>query len=101
LKARADPTAVAHEGLTAAVVAGKRGHTALQSLLLRAADDYRKAHPVAASAVKYGAVIAATLAQLILLAAVVHEQYHHQQQQQQQQQLLSVVEKSLLVAAVS
>jgi ankyrin repeat protein/predicted RNA-binding Zn-ribbon protein involved in translation (DUF1610 family) len=56
LKAGADPTATAINGATAADLADFMGHTALQSLLLRAADDYRKAHPVTAKAVNHGAV---------------------------------------------
>jgi uncharacterized protein len=56
LKAGTDPTATAINRATAADLAGNKGHTALQSLLLRATDDYRKAHPVAASAVDHSVV---------------------------------------------
>jgi ankyrin repeat protein len=44
LKARADPTATDTNGSTAAHVAGMSGHFALEALLSRAAEDYRKAH---------------------------------------------------------
>jgi ankyrin repeat protein len=58
LKAGTDPTATALNHATAADVAAYKGHTALQTLLLRAADDYSKAHPqaVRASAVKHSEV---------------------------------------------
>jgi uncharacterized protein len=42
LKAGADPTAVDLAGSTAAHIAGINGHFALEALLSRAADDYRK-----------------------------------------------------------
>jgi uncharacterized protein len=42
LKAGPDPTAVDETGSTAAHVAGMKGHFALEALLSRAADDYRK-----------------------------------------------------------
>jgi MYND finger len=45
LKAGADPTAVDDDGSTAAHIAGIRGHFALEALLSRVADDYRKTHP--------------------------------------------------------
>jgi ankyrin repeat protein len=44
LKAGADPTATDADGSTAAHVAGMSGHFALEALLSRAAEDYRKAH---------------------------------------------------------
>jgi Ankyrin repeats (3 copies) len=56
LKAGTDPTATALNRSTAADLAGDKGYCVLQSLLLRAADDYRKAHPTRASAVKHSAV---------------------------------------------
>jgi ankyrin repeat protein len=43
LKAGADPTATDADGSTAAHIAGMNGHFALEALLSRAADDYRKA----------------------------------------------------------
>jgi uncharacterized protein len=52
LKAGADPTfALQHNGIsvTAATFAGINGHFALEALLSRAADDYRKKHPTTAS----------------------------------------------------
>eukprot|EP00953_Heterococcus_sp_UTEX-ZZ885_P012655 7252-Heterococcus_DN1.PRE.1 len=52
LKAGADPTdALQHNGIyvTAATFAGINGHFALERLLSRAADDYRKKHPATAS----------------------------------------------------
>eukprot|EP00953_Heterococcus_sp_UTEX-ZZ885_P000172 360-Heterococcus_DN1.PRE.2 len=49
LKAGADPTAVDSRGSTPAHVAGMHGHLALQALLSRAADDYRRKHPVLSS----------------------------------------------------
>jgi uncharacterized protein len=51
LKAGADPTAVDNNGSTAAHVAGINGHFALEALLSRAADDYRKKQTAAAAAV--------------------------------------------------
>jgi ankyrin repeat protein len=54
LKAGADPTAtVSIDGIsvTAAAIAGINGHFALEALLSRAADDYRKKHPTAAGTV--------------------------------------------------
>jgi hypothetical protein len=50
LKAGADPTATDTNGSTAAHVAGMRGHFALEALLSRAAEDYRKAHATAQTA---------------------------------------------------
>jgi Ankyrin repeats (3 copies)/MYND finger len=47
LKAGADPKAVDKNGSTAAHLAGIKGHFALEALLSRAADDYRKKHTVA------------------------------------------------------
>jgi ankyrin repeat protein len=47
LKAGADPTAVDGDGSTAAHLAGINGHFALEALLSRAADDYRKKQAVA------------------------------------------------------
>jgi ankyrin repeat protein len=48
IQAGADPTALAHNGSTPAHVAGMRGHFALEALLSRAAEDYRRKHPQAA-----------------------------------------------------
>jgi ankyrin repeat protein len=47
LKAGADPTAIDSNGSTAAHIAGISGHFALEALLSRAAEDYRKKHPTA------------------------------------------------------
>jgi ankyrin repeat protein len=49
LKAGADPTAVDETGSTAAHVAGMKGHFALETLLSRAAGDYRKKLAAAAT----------------------------------------------------
>jgi ankyrin repeat protein len=54
LKAGADPTVALHldgESVTAAALAGINGHFALEALLSRAADDYRKKHPTVNSTV--------------------------------------------------
>jgi ankyrin repeat protein len=48
LKAGADPTLLDSDGSTAAHIAGINGYFALEALLSRAADDYRKKHPTAA-----------------------------------------------------
>jgi ankyrin repeat protein len=45
LKAGADPTAVDATGSTPAHLAGVAGHFATETLLSRAAEDYRKKHP--------------------------------------------------------
>jgi ankyrin repeat protein len=47
LKAGADPTAGDGDGSTAAHLAGIKGHFALEALLSRAADDYRKKQTIA------------------------------------------------------
>jgi uncharacterized protein len=49
LKAGADPTAVDDTGSTAAHAAGMKGHFALEALLSRAADDYRRKHAALAT----------------------------------------------------
>jgi uncharacterized protein len=49
LKAGANPTATDVDGSTAAHIAGMNGHFALEALLSRAADDYRKARATAQS----------------------------------------------------
>jgi hypothetical protein len=50
IQAGADPTALDKDGSTPAHVAGMSGHFALEALLSRAAEDYRKKHPAVAAA---------------------------------------------------
>jgi ankyrin repeat protein len=45
IQAGADPTALDRNGSTPAHVAGMSGHFALEALLSRAAEDYRRKHP--------------------------------------------------------